>query len=161
MQRLKSRIKNKPATRTRAPESGAGTRKTDWDSDRTPPPQLSAYRHIFYITSNSNNLHTGCCFLSGDFFLACVLPPDCSFHTVSHCSEEDNACVDVVRLRRSTTATNTACPSRGGGGRVSDRRGIHLNLITQLLYSKAALPCVRAPAWYVLHSNRAVLLFLS
>lgn len=90
----------------------------------------------------------------------CILPPDCLFPQVSHCSEEDNACVCIVWVRRSTTAINTACPSRGGGGRVSDRRRINLNLITQLLSSKALLHCVGVPAWYVLHSNRTALLFL-
>lgn len=142
MQHVKPRIKCKPAARTRAPESVARTRKTDWDSGRTPPSQLSTYRHIFYITSNSNNLHTGCCV---SLRRVCDLPPGLLVPQVSHCSEEDNACVYIVWLTRSTTATNTACPS---GGRVSDRRRIHLNLITRLLSSKAALPCIRAPACY-------------
>lgn len=76
------------------------------------------------------------------------------------CSERDNECVCIVWARRGTAAINAACPSRGGKGRVSDHRGINLNLITQLP-SEPEPRCVRALPRYVLHSNRTDLLILN
>lgn len=72
----------------------------------------------------------------------------------------DNECVCIMWARRGSAAINTACPSRGGKGRVSDRRGINLNLITQLP-SEPEPRCVRALPRYVLHSNRTDLLILN
>lgn len=72
----------------------------------------------------------------------------------------DNECICIMWARRGTAAINTACPSRGGKSRVSDRRGINLNLITQLP-SEPEQRCVRALPLYVLHSNRTDLLILN
>lgn len=76
------------------------------------------------------------------------------------CSEQDNECARIVWVRRGTVAINTACPSRGGKGRVSDSCGINLNLITQLP-SEPEPGCVRELPRYVLHSNRTDLLILN
>lgn len=48
-----------------------------------------------------------------------VFPSDCLFHkSVSCCSEEGTMSVGIVWEMRGTAAINTACPGRGGGGRV-------------------------------------------
>lgn len=100
-------------------------------------------RHTFCITitHSTEGAYALLCWRSRSLCLFWVRSPSWLLvPQVSHCSEKDNACVELCGWGEAPSPLIRG-PSRGGRGRISDRRRINLNLITWLLWSKV-LHCV-------------------
>lgn len=82
--------------------------------------------HLLYYVRHTHTLHRESARVASSAWLflylkifQSVFPSDCLFHkSVSCCGEERTMSVGIVWEMRGTAAINTACPGRGGRGRV-------------------------------------------